>query len=92
MEDLLYEGSFTMDTNQLKALLASETPVLFWSATHNVKYVNAADTPELYANQKPLAPLMGPGGAQYTSYYPPAPTPGIAVSASCKNIDLAITL
>lgn len=90
VEDLLYEGSFTMDTNQLKALLASETPVLFWSATHNVKYVNAADTPELYANQKPLAPLMGPGGAQYTSYYPPAPTPGIAVSASCKNIDLAI--
>lgn len=91
-EGLLYEGSFTMDGAQLKALLASETPVLFWSGMHNVMYVDAAATPELYANEKPVAPLVGPNGAQYTTYCVANPNPGFAISSTCKNIEAAIKL
>lgn len=91
-EGLLYEGSFTMDGNQLKALLASETPVLFWSGQHNVMYVDGTATPELYANEKPVAPLVGPNGAQYTTYHVPTPNAGFAISSTCENIDLAIKL
>ena len=89
-EGLLYEGSFTMDGTQLKALLASETPVLFWGAGNNVSYVDGNATPELYANEKPLVPLIGPDGAQYTSFFMPSPTPGIAITTACEDIDLAI--
>ena len=91
-EELLYEGSFTMDGNQMKALLASETPVLFWSGMHNVNFVDGAATPELYANQKPVAPLRGPDGAQYVTFFPSVPTAGFAISKTCENVELAIKL
>ena len=91
-EGLLYEGSFTMDGAQLKALLASETPVLFWSGMHNVAYVDGGATPELYANEKPVAPLAGPNGAQYTTFMPSVPGAGYAISSTCENIELAIKL
>jgi putative aldouronate transport system substrate-binding protein len=89
-EELLYEGSFTMDGPQLKALLASNTPVLFWGAYHNVQYVDGTATPELYANQKPLAPLSGPNGARFATYYIPSPVPGFAITKACENIELAL--
>lgn len=89
-EDLLYEASFTQDTAQMKALLASETPVLFWTAGNNVSFVDGAATPELYANQKPVAPLKGPEGAQYTTYYMPSPYNGAAITSTCEYPDLAV--
>ena len=91
-EDLLYEASFTMDGNQLKALLASETPVLFWGAMHNVAYVDGAATPELYANEKPVGPLAGPDGSRYVSYFTPAPYNGAAITNTCENVELAVKL
>ena len=89
-EGLLYEGSFTMDGAQLKALLASDTPVLFWSGMHNVMYVDGSATPELYANEKPLEPLTGPNGAQYTTFCVSDVTGRLAISATCENIELAV--
>ncbi|MDD6882685.1 MAG: extracellular solute-binding protein [Eubacteriales bacterium] len=92
-EGLLYEGTFTMDGTQLSALLAQEgEPVLFWSAYHNVTYVNGANTPELYAHEEGLAPLMGPDGAQYTTYTIPAAKPAMAISNTCENIEKAVAM
>lgn len=89
-EGLLYEGSFTMDGAQLKALLASETPVLFWSGMHNVMYVDGSATPELYANEKPLEPLIGPNGAQYTTFCVSNSYPALSISSTCENLELAL--
>ena len=89
-EGLLDETIFTMEKAQVKALLASDTPVLFWGACNNVDVVDGANNAALYAVEKPLEPLMGPEGAQYSTYAQPAPTAGMAISAKCEHIDLAI--
>lgn len=92
-EGLLYEGSFTMDDNQMKALLASEgEPVLFWAAMHNVVYINGVDTPELYAHNEGLEPLIGPDGAQYAPYQVPSAVPAMSISVTCAYPELAAQL
>jgi putative aldouronate transport system substrate-binding protein len=89
-EKLLYEGTFTMDTNQLRALINSPgEPVLFMGQMHNVVFVDGNQSPELYAHQRALPPLAGPNGTRYVSFQPTDILPSGAISSSCKNVEKA---
>ncbi len=87
-DGLLYEGTFSMDDTQLKALLTSEgEPVLFLGSQHNVAYIDGTQTPELYAHTRAIAPLKG--DTRYASFAPLAVTPGAAISSTCENVEKA---
>lgn len=89
-EGLLYEGSFTMSREQATALLASEgEPVMCWMTSHNVRLVNANDSPELYAHTDHLTPLIGPEGKQYVSYQPDNINAIVSISSTCKYPEIA---
>ncbi|MBQ4451907.1 MAG: extracellular solute-binding protein [Clostridia bacterium] len=92
-EGLLYEGSFTQSQEQGTALLASEgEPVLIWAASHNVRLVVAANSPELYAHTDFLTPLTGPDGKQYVSFQPQGSGYFFAISKTCEYPELAVQL
>ena len=92
-EGLLYEGSFTQSQEQGTALLASEgEPVLIWAASHNVRLVVAANSPELYAHTDFMTPLVGPEGKQYVSYMPQNSGAFFSVSNTCQYPELACQL
>ncbi len=92
-EGLLYEGSFTQSQEQGTALLASEgEPVLIWAASHNVRLVVAANSPELYAHTDFMKPLVGPEGKQYVSYQPQGSGYFFAISKTCQYPELAAQL
>jgi putative aldouronate transport system substrate-binding protein len=89
-EKLLYEGTFTMDNNQVRALINSPgEPVLFMGQSHNVIYVDASQNLELYTHERALAPLAGPDGTRYASFQPTNVNPGGAISSTCKNVEKA---
>ena len=89
-EGLIYEGSFSQSTDQAKAILAADDePVLFWTTTHNAKFVVAGNTPELYAHTRTLDPLVGPDGAQYTTFRLQQATACACISSTCKYPELA---
>ena len=92
-EGLLYEGSFTQSQEQGTALLASEgEPVLIWAASHNVRLVVAANSPELYAHTDFLTPLAGPEGERYVSFQPQTAGYFFAISKTCEHPEIAAQL
>lgn len=49
-DGLLYEGSFTLDDQQAKALIASEgEPVLFVMGGASIIFIDSTANPELYS-------------------------------------------
>jgi putative aldouronate transport system substrate-binding protein len=89
-EELLYEGTFTMDANQMKALVTSEgEPVLFTSVHATVAYIDPATQPELYSHYYPIAPLKGPNGAQYVSNYTTTISPRCFITDKCAYPEVA---
>lgn len=89
-EGLLYEGTFTMDGTQTKALVASEgEPVLFIAGAASTSFVDSTANPELYSHYYPMEPLQGPNGAQYTTYIPTAAQPAFAITTECEYPEAA---
>lgn len=92
-DGLLYEGSFTQNRDQATALLAMEgEPVMCWATTHNVRLVNATNTPELYAHTRFLSPLVGYNGEQYASHQPQGVGSFFSISSTCKYPEIAAQL
>lgn len=89
-EGLLYDASYTQNREQATALLASEGyPVLAWATTHNVRIVNASNTPDLYAATDFVAPIKGYNGEQYSTYIPNAVGSFMAISSTCEYPEIA---
>ena len=89
-EGLLYEGSFTMDDQQAKALVASEgEPALFVMGGASIIFIDSAANPELYSHYYPLEPLKGPEGVQYATYVPTEVYPAAAITSACKYPEAA---
>lgn len=89
-EGLLYEASYTQNREQATALLASEGyPVLAWATSHNVRIVNASNTPDLYAYTDFVAPLKGYDGQQYSTYIPKSVGAFMAISSTCEYPEVA---
>jgi len=89
-EGLLYEASYTQNREQATALLASEGyPVLIWATTHNVRIVNASNTPDLYAATEFLAPLEGYNGEKYSTYIPQSVGAFMSISSTCEYPEIA---
>ena len=64
-EGLIYEGSFTMKNDQLKAVLAEEgEPALFVPGGATINMIDNVTTPELYSHYYPISPLEGPNGVR----------------------------
>lgn len=92
-DGLLYEGSFTQNRDQATALLATEgEPVMCWAATHNVRLVNAGDSPELYAHTAFMDPLVGYNGEQYVSHLPQGAGSFFSISSTCEHPEIAAQL
>lgn len=94
-EGLLYEAAFTTADDQLKSILVEEgEPVLFFSGIASVNAIDSATTPELYTHYYPIAPLEGPEGAQYVSYFPTVPLTWAAysVTTACEYPEAAVRL
>ncbi len=89
-EGLLYDASYTQNREQATALLASEGyPVLAWATTHNVRIVNASNTPDLYAATDFVAPIKGYNGEQYSTYIPQSVGSFLAISSTCEYPEIA---
>ncbi|MDW7656816.1 MAG: extracellular solute-binding protein [Bacillota bacterium] len=89
-EELLYEGTFTMDANQMKALVTSEgEPVLFTSVHATVAFIDPATQQELYSHYYPIAPLKGPNGSQYVSNYTTSISPRCFITDKCAYPEVA---
>ena len=89
-EGLLYEGTFTMDGTQAKALAASDgEPVLFMSGAASISFVDSAANPELYSHYYPMEPLTGPNGENNTTYFPTTAAPAFAITTACKHPEAA---
>ena len=92
-EGLIYEGAFTLDREQAKALIASEgEPVLFIPSYATVSLIDSANNPELYSHYYPSEPLTGPNGAQYSIYVPTGTTPTFAITSACQYPEAAARL
>ncbi len=85
-EGLIFPGSFTQDGPQLVQLVeGSDLPVVGVTAG-GWGGVFSDFGGERYRNFRPLEPLMGPDGVQYTPTFLPEPMPGrFVISSSCKN-------
>lgn len=89
-EGLLYEGTFTMDGAQAKALVASEgEPVLFMCGAASISFIDSTANPEIYSHYYPLEPLTGPGGENNTTYIPTSAAPAFAITTSCEYPEAA---
>lgn len=92
-EGLLYDGSFTQKTDQLKQLIADPNePVLCVPGGANVNWIDINATPETYKHYVTLAPLKGPNNVQQTIFdkYQPIGQMVFAVTKACKNPDAAV--
>lgn len=89
-EGLLYEGSFTMDGTQAKALMASDgEPVLFMAGAAITSFIDSAANPELYSHYYMLEPLTGPDGENNATYVPTTAAPAFAITTSCEYPEAA---
>ena len=89
-EGLLYEGTFTMDATQAKALAASEgEPVLFMAGAASTSFVDSTANPELYRHYYPMEPLQGPEGENNTTYIPTTAAPAFAITTACEHPEAA---
>lgn len=90
---LLYNASFTQSVDQLKQLANSEEEVLgAFPAGAIVNIIDGAGNPERYKHYTALAPLKGPGGVQYSTYYSnfPYAAGSFIISAKSKHPEVAI--
>lgn len=89
-EQLLYESTYTMDRSQLKALIASEgEPVLFFVSNWSGSYIDTTNE-ELYSHYYPIAPLTGPSGSQYVSFFPTSVNNAFVVTDHCEYPEVAV--
>lgn len=89
-EGLIYEGSFTLDDQQAKALIASEgEPVLFFASGASISVIDSAANPELYSHYYPLEPLEGPSGKSYSTYVPPEVSSAFCITTACEYPEAA---
>lgn len=89
----LYDGLFTMDSNQARALATSEgEPILFLPGHTVMGWIDPLSAPELFAKFRPVAPLEGPDGTRFSVYAPQEPTSTFAVTTACENPEAAVRL
>ncbi len=93
-EGLLYQGSFTQKTSQLKQLAMDKNAELLgaFASGASVNAIDLATSKDRYKNYVALAPLKGPNGLQQTTYYkyPSAQTGSFVITKSCKYPEAAI--
>ncbi|OUS67694.1 hypothetical protein B1748_35860 [Paenibacillus sp. MY03] len=94
-EGLLYNASFTQSSDQLKQLANSHEEVLgAFAAGANVNVIDGTANPERYRHYTTLAPLKGPDGTQYTTYFNSFPYGGgsFVISSRTEHPEVAIRL
>lgn len=93
-EGLIYEGSFTQKSEMAKQLIANpDAPIVSgFAAGANISFIEAASNPERYRQYLTIAPLKGPGGKQYATYFENwALLPGdFVITKACKFPEAAI--
>lgn len=66
----IYEGSLTQNHEQYRSLMnEAGEPVLFAPYGTISDAFDATSNPEAYANYRVLAPIEGPGGARYATFF-----------------------
>ncbi|MBF9017436.1 MULTISPECIES: ABC transporter substrate-binding protein [unclassified Oceanispirochaeta] len=84
-QGLIFPGSFTQDGSQLVQLVEGSDEPVVGVTTGGWGGVFSDFGGERYSNFRPLEPLEGPNGVQYTPTYLSAPIPGsFVIAASCE--------
>ena len=93
-EGLLDEGIFTMNYEQVVALVASEEePVLFIPCGYSGGFIDSAAMPELYSHYYAIAPLSGPEDVQYVSAFTySSPGADFVITDACENLEVVARL
>ena len=89
-EGLLAPGVFTDDLTQFKAVLNAETNVVGLVPMQSYGNWTSTATNPNFLEMEMMAPMTGPDGVCYTSYYDYEPVPKGFIFADSDNIDLAI--
>lgn len=92
-EGILYEGNFTQDEAQMKAIINQEdAPALAFATGTISNDIDVASNPELYAQYETLPPLKGPDGTQLSTYfkYLAISDGNFCVTDACKNPEAAL--
>lgn len=85
-QGLIFPGSFTQDGTQLVQLVEGSDDPVVGVTVGGWGGVFSDFGGERYSNFRPLEPLKGPDGVQYTPTYLPEPMPGrFVISALCEN-------
>jgi len=94
MEKLIYEGSFTQKSEMAKQLIANPDIAIVsgFAAGCNCSFIDAASNQERWRQYLTIAPVKGPGGKQYATYFDNwALLPGdFVISKECKYPEAAI--
>ena len=84
-EGLIFPGSFTQDGGQLVQLVEGSADPIVGVTAGGWGGVFSNFGGERYSNYRPLEPLMGPDGVQYTPTFLSEPMPGrFVISADCE--------
>ena len=92
-EGILYEGNFTQDEAQMKAIINQEdAPVLAFATGTISNDIDVASNPELYAQYETLPPLKGPDGTQLSTYfkYMAISDGNFSITETCKSPEAAL--
>lgn len=90
-EGLIYNGSFTQDSNQLTQLVESSSEPTVGFAAGGWRGQFSAIGGERFNNFRAIAPLKGPEGVQETAVFLQNPSAGaLVISANCKYADAII--
>lgn len=91
-DGLIYEGTFTQDSEQLTQLVENPKAELVGSVTGGYGGMFSKVGGERYKNYAGLAPLKGPSGIQYAATFPydGVVTGKYVVSKACKYPEVAV--
>ncbi|MDT4761049.1 extracellular solute-binding protein [Sphaerochaeta sp. PS] len=85
-EGLVYPASFSQDSDQLTQLVEGPEQPIVGVVAGGYGGMFSIVGGERYRNYKPMAPLKGPKGAQFSRFFLQAPVIGnVAISKDCKN-------
>lgn len=90
-EGLIYNGSFTQDSNQLTQLVESSNEPTVAFATGGWRGQFTSISGERFKNFRAIAPLKGPNGVQEAANFFQNPSVGaLVISADCEYADAII--
>lgn len=90
-EGLIYNGSFTQDSNQLTQLVESSAEPTVGFATGGWRGQFSSIGGERFKNFQAIAPLKGPDGVQEAANFFQTPSSGaLIISADCKYADAIV--